>query len=52
VVALTPLTADWQVYHYEFRAKNLAASNAIFLRLGDRTGTVWIADFTLTQGAN
>jgi hypothetical protein len=46
---VVPLTADWQAYHYEFRAKNLAASNAIYLSLGDRTGTVWIADFSVTK---
>ena len=29
---------------------DLAAANQIQFLLGDRTGTVWIADFTLTSG--
>jgi len=48
---VVPLTEEWQTYQYEFQAKNLAAQNTIQFRLGDRTGTVWIADFTLTKGA-
>jgi WD40 repeat protein len=43
------LTEEWQAYQYEFRAKDIAASNTIHLILGDRTGTVWIADFTVTK---
>jgi hypothetical protein len=46
-----PLTERWQTYQYQFRAKGLAAENAIQFILGDRTGTVWIADFTLTREA-
>jgi hypothetical protein len=46
------LTEDWQVYQYQFHAKDLTAWTKINFRLGDRTGTVWIADFTLTKGAN
>jgi hypothetical protein len=46
-----PLTEDWRAYQYEFRAKEIAARNHINLDVGERTGTVWIADFTLTKGA-
>ena len=45
------LTEEWQDYQYEFQAKNLAADNEIHFDLGDQTGTVWIADFTLTKEA-
>jgi WD40 repeat protein len=45
-----PLTKDWQDYRYEFRAKDLAAGNNIVFNVGDRTGTVWVADFTVTKG--
>jgi hypothetical protein len=48
---VVPLTEDWQPYHYKFQAKDLAAWNKIKFGLGDRTGTVWIAGFTLTKGA-
>ena len=43
------LTPSWQPYHYEFQAKDLAFQNTIQFILGERTGTVWIADFTVTQ---
>ena len=46
---VVPLTADWQTYEREFRAKDLAASNLIQFHVGERTGTVWIADITLTK---
>src|SRR5262249_41526923 len=46
-----PLTEAWQDYQYEFQAKDLAAENLIQFIVGDQTGTVWIADFTLTKGA-
>ena len=46
-----PLSEDWQAYQYEFQAKDLAAWNRIVFQLGERTGTVWIADFTLTKAA-
>jgi hypothetical protein len=46
-----PLTEDWQTYQYEFQAKDLAPSSSIEFLVGDRTGTVWIADFTLTKSA-
>jgi hypothetical protein len=46
-----PLTEAWQDYRYEFQAKDLAAENLIGFNVGDQTGTVWIADFTLTKGA-
>jgi WD40 repeat protein len=46
---VVPLTADWQTYEREFRAKDLAASNLIEFHVGERTGTVWIADITVTR---
>jgi WD40 repeat protein len=46
-----PLTEAWQDYQYEFQARDLAAENSIQFNIGDQTGTVWIADFTLTKGA-
>jgi hypothetical protein len=46
-----PLSHDWRAYQYEFQAKDLATENMIVFNLGERTGTVWIADFTLTRGA-
>jgi WD40 repeat protein/serine/threonine protein kinase len=46
VVSLTP---DWQRYQYDFQAKDLAFRNTIQFNLGERTGTVWIADFTVTK---
>jgi hypothetical protein len=45
------LTDRWQTYQYQFRAKGLAAENTIQFNVGQRTGTVWIADFTLTREA-
>jgi hypothetical protein len=48
---IVPLTKDWQDYHYTFQAKGLTGSNRIQFLLGERTGTVWIADFTLTKVA-
>jgi hypothetical protein len=45
------LTEDWLAYRYEFRAKNLTGEPKISFALGERTGTVWIADFTLTKHA-
>jgi eukaryotic-like serine/threonine-protein kinase len=45
------LSEDWQTYQCEFQAKNLTGSTQINFRLGNQTGTVWIADFTLTKGA-
>ena len=46
-----PLTKDWDSYQYEFRAKGLAAQNLIVFNVGEQTGTVWIADFTVTKEA-
>jgi WD40 repeat protein len=43
------LTENWQPYQYTFQARNLAAVSWISLKLGQQTGTVWIADFTLTK---
>jgi WD40 repeat protein len=48
---LVPLTQEWQTYQYQFQPKNLAAWNNIHFILGERTGTVWIADFSLTKSA-
>jgi tetratricopeptide (TPR) repeat protein len=45
-----PLSEAWQDFQYEFQAKDLAAENSIHFIVGDQTGTVWIADFTLTKG--
>jgi WD40 repeat protein len=45
------LTKDWQPYEYAFQAKDLAAWNRIIFVLGERTGTVWVADFTVNKGA-
>jgi hypothetical protein len=47
-----PLNQEWQVYQYQFQASTLTSWTKINFRLGDRTGTVWIADFRLTKGAN
>jgi serine/threonine protein kinase/WD40 repeat protein len=46
-----PLSKDWTPYQYEFQAKDLMGSTKINFRLGNQTGTVWIADFTVTRGA-
>jgi WD40 repeat protein len=46
-----PVTKDWSEYQYRYQAKDLAVTNQIVFNLGDRTGTVWIADFTVTRGA-
>jgi WD40 repeat protein/serine/threonine protein kinase len=43
------LTEDWQEFQYQFQAKGLAAWNMVQFQVGARTGTVWIADFTLTK---
>jgi hypothetical protein len=45
------LTADWQPYQCEFQAKDLGATNMLRLLLGERTGTVWVADLTVTKSA-
>jgi WD40 repeat protein/serine/threonine protein kinase len=46
---VVPLTADWQTFERDFQAKDLAASNLIEFHVGERTGTVWIADITVTK---
>jgi hypothetical protein len=43
------LTRDWRDYKFTFQAKELAAKNLIQFLLGERTGTVWIDDFTVTK---
>jgi hypothetical protein len=45
------LTGEWQDYRCEFQAKNLDTDNEFHFDLGDQTGTVWIADFTITEAA-
>jgi hypothetical protein len=44
-----PLTEVWPPYQYEFQAKDVTAQTTINFRLGDRTGSVSIADFRLTK---
>jgi hypothetical protein len=46
---VVPLTADWQTFERAFRAKDLTTSNLIQFHFGERTGTVWIADVTVTR---
>jgi WD40 repeat protein/serine/threonine protein kinase len=43
------LTKDWRDYEFRFQAKDLAAKNQIHFDVGERTGTVWIADFTVIK---
>ena len=45
------LTEEWQDYQYEFQAKDLGTENEFHFDVGDQTGTVWIADFTITEAA-
>ena len=45
------LTKDWRDYEFKFQAKDLAAMNLIQFLLGQRTGTVWSADFTVIKVA-
>jgi hypothetical protein len=47
---IVELTETEKLYQYKFRAKGLAHWNGIHFILGQRTGTVWIKDFTLTKG--
>jgi WD40 repeat protein len=46
---VVPLTQEFRNYEFTFQAKNLAAKNMIQFNVGERTGTVWIADFTVTK---
>ena len=46
-----PLSDDWRDYQYEFQVKDAAADHTIVFNLGDRQGTVWIADYCLTKAA-
>ena len=48
---VVPLTADWQTFQRAFRAKDLAGSNLIEFHVGERTGTVWLADIKVTRAA-
>jgi WD40 repeat protein/serine/threonine protein kinase len=43
------LGKDWQNYEYHFQAKDVAGRTKFSFRVGNQTGTVWIADFTLTR---
>jgi hypothetical protein len=45
------LTENWQPYQYTFQAKDLGATNMLRIILGERMGTVWIADLTVIQSA-
>ncbi len=47
------ITEKWETYETRFRAKDIAATiNKIHFILGQQTGTVWIADFTVTRLAD
>jgi hypothetical protein len=48
---VVPLTRDWQAYQYTFRAQHLAGLNLVQFLIGERTGTVWVADFSLKKSA-
>jgi hypothetical protein len=45
------LTQKFRDYEFKFQAKDLSATNLLQFILGDQTGTVWIADLTVTQSA-
>ena len=45
-VAVTP---RWVPHEVRFQAKDIAAGNKISFNLGQQTGVVWIADFTVTK---
>jgi WD40 repeat protein len=45
------LTGDWQSFRCEFRAKDLVVTHMLRFVLGEQTGTVWIADVTVTPNA-
>ena len=45
------LTDKWQTYEFRFQAKGLSTLNKIRFVLGQKTGTIWIADFTVTEAA-
>jgi WD40 repeat protein len=47
-----PLTDQWKNYEVQFQANGLAAENLLVFNVGQRTGTVWIDDFTVTKGGN
>lgn len=46
------LTTEWQTFTCTFQAKDVWATNNMNFMLGEQTGTVWIADFTLTRQAD
>jgi tetratricopeptide (TPR) repeat protein len=47
------ITKKWETYEVKFQAKEIAATvNKIHFILGQQTGTVWIADFTVTKLAD
>jgi len=41
------LTEEWKSFTYDFRTINLAAVNRIKFDIGQQTGTVWVADFSV-----
>ena len=45
------ISDQWKDYEIRFQAKGVAPVNRITFILGQQTGTVWIADFTVTKGA-
>jgi eukaryotic-like serine/threonine-protein kinase len=46
---VVPMTKEWKSFEYTFRAQAPAGLNRIQFLLGERTGTVWIADFAVTK---
>jgi hypothetical protein len=47
--ATVPLTEEWQSFSYPFTATRLISSGSQFVfHLGQTTGTVWLADLSLT----
>ena len=49
---VVPLTKEWQSFQYTFQAKAPAGLNRIQFLLGERTGTLWIADFAVTKDSH
>jgi len=45
------LTEEWQSFSRDFQASNLAAENRIKFDIGQQTGTVWVADFSVVRKA-
>src|SRR5262249_42593384 len=45
------LTEEWKSFAYDFRTINLAAVNKIKFDIGQQTGSVWLADFSVIRKA-